>query len=152
MAALKRVPPSDPLYCSKCQGTGYVPYHADYANGVCFDCGGTGRMKNTRPHKAHQWPVAPVEPDPPSKPVVVLGVRCKVYKLKHGFQVSPAALPWEQGFPFTVAGGKVAMSGSGTGTAWEAFGCDDRDDDRGVRQALKVLREIGQELQRKLKR
>lgn len=28
--------------CSKCNGTGFIPAFAHYANGVCFDCGGTG--------------------------------------------------------------------------------------------------------------
>ena len=28
--------------CSKCNGTGFIPQFAHYANGVCFDCGGTG--------------------------------------------------------------------------------------------------------------
>lgn len=28
--------------CSKCNGAGFIPQFAHYANGVCFDCGGTG--------------------------------------------------------------------------------------------------------------
>ena len=28
--------------CSKCNGTGFLPCFAHYAEGVCFDCGGTG--------------------------------------------------------------------------------------------------------------
>ncbi len=28
--------------CSKCHGTGFIPTFAHYAQGVCFDCGGTG--------------------------------------------------------------------------------------------------------------
>lgn len=32
--------------CSKCNGTGFIPQFAHYANGVCFECGGSG-IKNS---------------------------------------------------------------------------------------------------------
>lgn len=28
--------------CTKCNGKGFIPQFAHYANGVCFECGGTG--------------------------------------------------------------------------------------------------------------
>lgn len=31
--------------CSKCSGTGHLNYHTNYANGVCFACNGTGKVK-----------------------------------------------------------------------------------------------------------
>jgi hypothetical protein len=37
--------------CDKCNGTGYLSYHSNYANGVCFPCQGTGKItvrKNSR--------------------------------------------------------------------------------------------------------
>lgn len=33
--------------CTKCHGTGFIPAFAHYAEGVCFDCGGTGINSNT---------------------------------------------------------------------------------------------------------
>lgn len=30
--------------CAKCQGTGRVDWVGNYANGVCFDCGGSGKL------------------------------------------------------------------------------------------------------------
>lgn len=37
--------------CDKCNGTGHLEYHANYVNGVCFACGGSGKIvvrKNDR--------------------------------------------------------------------------------------------------------
>lgn len=31
-----------PGSCSKCKGSGVIPYFMYYANGICFDCGGIG--------------------------------------------------------------------------------------------------------------
>ena len=33
--------------CSKCNGNGIIPTFMYYANGICFDCGGTGINRNT---------------------------------------------------------------------------------------------------------
>ena len=33
--------------CAKCNGNGIIPAFAYYANGVCFDCGGSGIDRNT---------------------------------------------------------------------------------------------------------
>lgn len=33
--------------CWKCSGFGYLPWYSHYANGVCFNCGGSGREKST---------------------------------------------------------------------------------------------------------
>ena len=48
------------INCGKCGGSGYIPYHANYANGVCFQCSGTGKEKigfgrspNRAPDTAH---------------------------------------------------------------------------------------------------
>lgn len=32
--------------CAKCKGSGFIPEFAHYAQGVCFDCAGTGIEKN----------------------------------------------------------------------------------------------------------
>lgn len=33
------------MLCGKCDGTGTVEYHMDYAEGICFDCDGRGHWK-----------------------------------------------------------------------------------------------------------
>ena len=33
--------------CGKCNGLGVIPAFSYYANGICFDCGGTGVDRNT---------------------------------------------------------------------------------------------------------
>lgn len=38
---------SEPCTCRKCNGTGFIPAFAWYANGVCFDCGGIGIVGKT---------------------------------------------------------------------------------------------------------
>ena len=30
--------------CDKCNGSGHLAYHSNYANGVCFPCAGTGKI------------------------------------------------------------------------------------------------------------
>lgn len=35
--------------CWKCNGTGHLPHYAHIANGACFACGGTGKVKPGEP-------------------------------------------------------------------------------------------------------
>ena len=38
---------TNPVVCPKCEGKGFIPQFDYYANGVCFDCGGTGYIGST---------------------------------------------------------------------------------------------------------
>jgi hypothetical protein len=51
--------------CAKCNGTGFIPQFAYYADGICFDCYGVGTSYKVYTAK----PKAPAAPKPQPKPV-----------------------------------------------------------------------------------
>lgn len=131
MARRSPVDPSHPLFCTKCEGTGYVAYYANYSNGVCFDCNGTGKMREGSRSRAQEVDTTPREDwreGKKRKQVQLLGVSWLIYERRPGeYRIIPVSLDDEygdNGFEVTVRGGRVVVDVGTTGTTLDALGLD----------------------------
>jgi hypothetical protein len=65
---------TNPVVCPKCEGKGFIPQFDYYANGVCFQCGGTGYLGSTS-IKARK-PIVEIRVDP--KTITDINTLCRI--------------------------------------------------------------------------